>query len=227
MAGPDRPTTHLRRQTMAGQVADVLRQRIHAGEAVEGDKLMQEELAAEFGISKVPVREALHLLEAEGLISQQFHRGAVVAGLSPSQLMELFELRVRIETWLLGLAAGNARPDDFAAASDLNRQCRDSDDPIEAWDLNWRFHEALYRPAGKDYALQHVRKIHSQTARYVRLHYSLVTDRTEIAEQHEGILRLLRDRDPGLEAALERHILGAARKLVRGLEEAAAARVAG
>lgn len=227
MTGSDRPTAHLKRQTMAGQVADALRERIYAGHAVEGDKLMQEDLAAEFGVSKVPVREALHLLEAEGLVSQRFHRGAVVAGLTPPQLMELFELRVQIETWLLRLAAENAVDADFESASAMNLRCRDSDDPIEAWDLNWRFHEALYRPSGKPHALDHVRKIHSQTARYVRMQHRLVTDRAEIAAEHDAILQAVRDRDPDMAELLERHILGAAHKLVRGLEAAAAVRLAG
>ena len=69
----------LKKQTIAGQVAEELRIRIMSGHYNTGHQLLQEQLATEFGVSKVPIREALHLLEAEDLISQEFHRGAIVS----------------------------------------------------------------------------------------------------------------------------------------------------
>lgn len=210
---PPRAPLRLQRQTMAGQVADELRRKILAGDYAEGEQLLQEQLAADFGISKVPVREALHMLEAEGLIVQQFHRGAVIAGLEPEHLMELFELRTEIECWLLELAMARANADDLQAAAAMNEALGANTDPVNGWDLNWKFHEALYRPAGKPYVLDHLRTLHSRTARYVRRQYELATNRAHILKEHSAILEAYAQRDPEAPNLLRQHILGAARKL--------------
>lgn len=207
------------RQALAGQVADELRRRILVGEIAEGTQLMQEQLASEFGISKVPVREALFQLEAEGFVTQQYHRGAVVASMSPAQVMEIFEVRTQIEMWLLDLAMQKAQPEDVAAARQLADEFGMMADPIQAWDLNWRFHAALYRPAEKPYAVEHLRKVHSQTARYLRLQYDVALTKAEIVREHYKLLELYAAKDPEAVTLLRNHILVAATKLAERLEQ--------
>ncbi len=214
-----RPPVRLQRQTMAGQVADELRRRILSGDYAEGEQLLQEQLAQDFGVSKVPVREALHLLEAEGLITQQFHRGAVVTGIAPRDLMELFELRAQIEGWLLGLAMPLATEADVAAARARNAQLRNTTDAVEGWDLNWRFHEMLYVPAGKPYILDHLRQLHTRTARYVREVYATATSRQQVTDEHEAILSAYARQDPATGSMLSEHILRGARKLTDQLTQ--------
>lgn len=211
--------TRLRRKSMAGEVADELRRRILAGEIDEGAQLMQEQLAAEFGISKVPIREALFQLEAEGFVLQQFHRGAVVASLSPAQIMELFELRTQIEVWLLGLAMPVATQEDVAAAREFADLFDKTDDPVVAWDYNWRLHEALYLPASKPFIIDHLKKLHSQTARYVRVQYSLALDKTKTVDEHARLLELYEQKSPKAKTCLRDHILDAATKLTKRLAE--------
>ena len=208
------------RQTLAGQVADELRRRILSGELVEGTQLLQEQLAAEFGMSKVPVREALFQLEAEGFVSQQFHRGAVVSGLSPAQVMEVFELRAQIEAWLLGLAMAAASADDIRAAEEVSAELVGTEDPILAWDLNWRFHEMLYRPANKPFVIDHLKKLHSQTARYVRLQYSHALDKNDIIKDHDEILALYSEKNAKAPKKLRDHILRSAKRLSDTLSQA-------
>ncbi len=180
---------------------------------------MQEQLAAEFGISKVPIREALFQLEAEGFVTQQFHRGAVVSGLSPAQIMEIFELRTQIEMWLLGLAMPLATEADIATAREFAEQFRDVADPVVAWDFNWRFHEALYIPAGKPFIIDHLKKLHSKTARYVRVQYSLVLDKDNTVDEHARLLELYEQKSPKAKTCLRDHILDAAAKLTKRLSE--------
>lgn len=211
--------TRFRRKSMAGEVADELRRRILAGEIAEGVQLMQEQLAAEFGISKVPIREALFQLEAEGFVVQQFHRGAVVAGLSPTQIMELFELRTQIEVWLLGVAMPVATSEDMATAREFADLFEKTDDPVVAWDYNWRMHEALYLPAGKPFIIDHLKKLHSQTARYVRVQYSLALDKTKTVEEHTRLLELYEQKSSKAKTCLRDHILDAATKLTKRLAE--------
>ena len=140
---PARAPMRLQRQTMAGQVADELRHKILGGEYAEGEQLLQEQLAADFGIRKVPVREALHQLAAEGFVEPEFHRGAPVAGLSAGDVMEVFELRTLIEVWLLELGMAAATEHDVHVARDMAREIDQIKDPADFPDLKWRVHEAL------------------------------------------------------------------------------------
>eukprot|EP01035_Chromulina_nebulosa_P040365 gene40365-54592_t len=97
----DQPATEVRKsirhKTVAAAVADALRQRILAGEFAAGAQLRQDALAIEFGISRIPVREALLQLEASGLVKIVPHRGAVVSGLSLEEIEDIFQLRVQPE----------------------------------------------------------------------------------------------------------------------------------
>src|SRR5437868_10445798 len=86
-----------RRRTTPGMVADVLRDAIRSGDLKGGQPLRQDELAAQFGLSRIPVREALRRLEGEGLVTVNPHRGAVVSILSNEELHEICEIRVALE----------------------------------------------------------------------------------------------------------------------------------
>src|SRR5262245_22263850 len=87
-----------------------------AGVLPEGQQLRQEALAADLGVSRIPVREALRQLEAEGFVAIESHRGAVVSKLSLDEIIELFELRIRLEGWLLALAIPEMGVDDLEKA---------------------------------------------------------------------------------------------------------------
>lgn len=133
--------------------------------------------------------------------------------------MELFELRAQIEGWILNIAMPLATEENVMAARDANERLGKAVDPVVAWDLNWRFHEALYIPAGKPYILDHLRNLHSRTARYVRLQYSKATSQARILEEHAAIVDLYVRKDPKAAELLEEHILGAARKLTERLTQ--------
>ena len=87
----------LQHRTISSAVAEELRRRIVDGEFQSGFQLRQDALAAEFGVSRIPVREALMQLEAEGLVKIHPHRGAIVSELSTEEIEELFELRALLE----------------------------------------------------------------------------------------------------------------------------------
>src|SRR5438132_13826238 len=91
----------IQRQTVAGMTVEALRERILRGDYPEGEPLRQDALADELGVSRIPVREALRQLEAEGLVTFSPHRGAVVSSLSLEEIDELFELRAQIECDML------------------------------------------------------------------------------------------------------------------------------
>jgi len=106
------------RQSLSAAVVERLREKILAGELREGEQLRQDAIAAEFQISRIPVREALSHLAAEGLIKIVANRGAVVSALSPDEIMQLFETRAVLECYMLRCAIPNMKAEDFQRAED-------------------------------------------------------------------------------------------------------------
>jgi DNA-binding GntR family transcriptional regulator len=100
-------TGMLTRTTTRGDVTSLLRQRILAGHYPEEHFIRQEAIASELGVSRIPVREALAQLEAEGLIVHMKYRGSIVPKRSIVEISEIFELRLLIEPFLLRLAVPN------------------------------------------------------------------------------------------------------------------------
>lgn len=146
--------TKIGRQSLTGQITDLVRQRIISGQLPAGTPLRQEKLAAELGVSRVPLREAIRQLEAEGLVVSELHKGTVVSSLSREELEELFELRVQLETWLFSLAIPRMTEADFALADAVLAETA-AKATVETWgDYNWRFHSSLLAPSGRSMALK-------------------------------------------------------------------------
>lgn len=106
-------------RTVAERVTDALRNRILAGRYPPGAPLRQDAVAAELGVSRIPLREALNHLEAEGLVLGVAHRGFVVRGMSRSEANEVFELRLQIEPGAIAEGARLAQLSDQDEARGL------------------------------------------------------------------------------------------------------------
>jgi DNA-binding GntR family transcriptional regulator len=215
----------IRRQTTVTLVADELRRRIMAGVLPEGHQLRQEALAAELGVSRIPVREALRQLEAEGFVAIASHRGAVVSKLSLDEIVELFELRIRLEGWLLQLAIPEMSETDLERA-EAALETMISNRRIENWgQLNWDFHAALYAPSGRAATLRILRRINENMDRYIRLQIALTSGQLKAHREHKQILQFCRGRNvPRAVAALEQHIVDVRDGLIRQLREAVPAK---
>lgn len=194
------------RSLTAGQTAiAVIRDRIVAGELAPGAKLSQHRLAAELGMSRIPVRDALRSLAAEGLVTFRAHATAVVAPLSMDDLQELYEIRISLEPRLGRLAIPNLTEHHFDAMEVMIGRMR-SVAETDAWlPINNRFHETLYGAAGRQRTLEMVRVARRQTDRYtavyIELNHALVDD------EHRMILEAARRGQPTrLEALLTAHI---------------------
>jgi DNA-binding GntR family transcriptional regulator len=183
------------RQTAAITVANELRRRIMTGALAGGVQLRQENLARELGVSRIPVREALKQLEAEGFVTLISHRGAVVSVLSIDEIAELFDLRNQLESWLLGLSIPRMREADLAEAEQaLHAMIATA--AIEDWGaLNWAFHRALYQASARNETLKILQVIHSRIDRYVRMQISLTTGQEKAHHEHKLILDYCRARD--------------------------------
>jgi len=204
----------IERRTVAAEAAEILRQRILSGEIRGGQPIRQEQIAQELGVSRIPLREALKQLEAEGFVTIAPHKGAVVSTLSVAEAEELFALRAQLELWLLREAIPRMREADFAHLDAIIDESRAPDNLARWGELNWQFHEALYRPAGRPLSLRFLKRIHDNLDRYLRLQIAITRDWDRAYKDHQDLVALSRERN--IEAALsllENHILGTAKAL--------------
>jgi DNA-binding GntR family transcriptional regulator len=202
------------RQSLAAAVVERLREKIISGELHEGEQLRQDAIAEEFQISRIPVREALSHLAAEGLITIVANRGAVVSALSPEEISELFETRAVLECYMLRLAIPNFKEEDFLRAEDILRQYEKSlenDSDIKLWgQWNWSFHSTLYAPADRPVMMSFLKTLNNNCDRYTRLHLLFTRDLHQAGEAHRELLKACRTRNPETaSAALWKHITDA------------------
>ncbi|MFF0712027.1 GntR family transcriptional regulator [Streptomyces bauhiniae] len=133
------------------RVLAALRQDIIAGRLGPGDRLVERELADRYGVSRVPVREAIRALVGEGFVLFESARRTVVRRLTPDDVRELFELREALEVYAAGLAASRATPE---ALEDLRALLAEAATATEAGeaeaitDVNTRFHDRILATAG-------------------------------------------------------------------------------
>ena len=188
-SAPDR----LVHKTGAAAVAESLRQRILTGEFPAGTQLRQDALAEEFGISRIPIREALLQLEATGLIKIMPHRGAVVSGLSVEEVEDIFALRVQLEPELLVLSARHFSEQDFEDLHSLTEEYSAAlaAKEIRRWgELNQRFHLDLLRHAERPRSLSIIAGLLQDCDRPTRLQLSASGDVARADREHREILAL-------------------------------------
>ena len=114
--------TETERRALVDQLASDLQRRVLSGEIPAGARLRQSALAAEFGVSRTPIREALRKLQAGGLVELQPHRGALVRGLSSREIRDAYEVRAELEALAAELAATRIRHDQLDRLRDAQRQ---------------------------------------------------------------------------------------------------------
>jgi DNA-binding GntR family transcriptional regulator len=202
---------------------EALRERILRGDYPDGEPLRQDALADELGVSRIPVREALRQLEAEGLVTFNPHRGAVVATLSLEQIDELFELRADIECDLLRRAIPKMTTHQIGRATavlDEFEAALRAGDAVRWGPLNWHFHAALYAPANRNFTMGILQKLHQHSDRYFRMQMFLARGGARANAEHRAIAAAVAAKDvKGASQLMRAHILGAGRSLLELLHE--------
>jgi DNA-binding GntR family transcriptional regulator len=201
---------YLGHESVQELVASRLREAILSGSFEGGRPLRQAEIAARFGVSSIPVREAFRRLEGEGLVVFYPRRGAVVSKLSADEMREICEMREALEPLALGKALPNMADKDLRRAKEvLDLADKEPDDQLlPRWgEMNWEFHGALYRPAGRPRLLGAIHNLHINFDRYLRLHFSAMRYREKGQQEHREILERCEQRDEeGAVEALRLHI---------------------
>jgi DNA-binding GntR family transcriptional regulator len=205
------------RRTVVDLAVEELRERILHGDYPDGYPLRQDALAESLGVSRIPVREALRQLEADGLVVVNPHQGAVVSMLSLDEVEELFELRALIESDLMRRATPHMDEARLQRAGEVLDEYEAAFErrEIAAWgQLNWEFHSTLLSAAGRAKTLGVLQTLHNQSERYLRMQLALTHGEMKAIGEHRGILAAARSGDP--EATAQRtaeHIMSAGRAL--------------
>lgn len=182
-------------QTVAEHIAGILREAIVEGSLQAGTPLRQDELAARFGFSRMPIRDALRQLENEGLVSIHPTRGAFVAKMDATEIDEIYAIRALLEAEALRLAFPNLTDEQMDKAASILDQL-DIEADVGRWGaLNRAFHLALYRPCGNGRLLDLIEAQHNAADRYVRILLSNLDYRVQSQLEHRELLAACRSRD--------------------------------
>ncbi|MEU5220313.1 GntR family transcriptional regulator [Streptomyces sp. NPDC020807] len=183
-----------RPQTAQQFVLEELRRAITSGELRPGDQIRQETLAARLDVSRVPLREALKSLEAEGLVVHRIHRGYFVAELSLADLEEIYRIRELLETEAVRTAV-RRMPDGTVDAleaiqREVERAAADGDVTAMAA-ANRRFHFTLVEASGMPRLIRLIATLWDSTDAYRSLYYTELAHREQAVHEHRAVLSAL------------------------------------
>jgi DNA-binding GntR family transcriptional regulator len=221
----NRRITH---RTLSALIVDQLRQSILAGVHVAGTQLRQDALAETYNVSRIPVREALFQLEAEGLVRIAPHKGAVVSELSLEEINDVFDLRAILEPRLLAHSLPLLDSSDFDQLESIQTRFRNSiaTRNIREWgEINAEFHLALYSRASRPRSQAIVAGLLQTSDRYTRLQLSNTAAMDTAEKEHAELIALCRARK-GDEACrfLAQHIETVRQGLLRVIDRGLMAR---
>ena len=200
----------------AAHVADRVRAAIIRGSYPPGTRIRQEELADETGASRVPVREALRMLEAEGLVTLVANTGAWVSSLSLSECQEIYRVRERVEPLLLRMSGPGLSSTALDELDALAERMAASDDPEAFLELDREFHLLTYTGTETVVLTELVHRLWNRTQAYRRVYTRLMDDRARrtVHDEHRLIVGALRDHDiDAAESLLAGHIRRTRRQL--------------
>ncbi|TDS98708.1 GntR family transcriptional regulator [Erwinia rhapontici] len=178
--------------TKPGSTADViaasLRDMINQGELPDGARLIERELASQFAVSRIPLREAIQQLEREGIVETQRNRGAAVRALTVDDVNEIYTLRALLEGEAIYQSVIH-RDEETLARVRLVHQLLESTVSVQKQgELNREFHTLLYRGCHNGRLLKMIAELCAQIERYEYLQRRLLADTPAFQHEHAAIL---------------------------------------
>ncbi|MBD9373805.1 GntR family transcriptional regulator [Rhizobium sp. ARZ01] len=203
--------TTLKHRTLSGALLEEIRQAILSGHYSAGSQLRQDALAEAYGVSRIPIREALFHLEAEGLVRIVPQKGAVVSELSQAEIDDVFELRALLEPRLFRRSAPLLSSADFQQLEEIQATYVGAirGGEINRYgQLNAQLHVALYQRANLPRTQQIVASLLQTSDRYTRVQLSSADAMKRAMEEHAELIRLSRGGDFEVAAQLlEAHLV--------------------
>lgn len=178
------------------------------GDLPPGARLNQAELAGQLSVSRIPVRDALHQLAAEGLVQLNRRSSATVTGLTIADLQELYELREAIEPLATRLGMPNVGRAHLLQMRQWAETMEATTDPAVWLRANTEFHALIYRQAIRPRMIDLVENLRQQVERYTRLYLTIAEAQRHLAAEHRGILEAAQRGDPReVEELTRRHLV--------------------
>lgn len=199
-------------------IADVLREGIRQGLLAPGQPLIQASIAEAMGVSRIPVREALHALAAEGLVTFSDDGGAKVTELAPHEVDEVWTLRALLESHMAPAIVANAT----AADRQLLHGLVDAMDDLDpgAWsDGNYTFHLELHRLSGMPYFADAAGRVLTLMDSYSRVAVSVLSEQGDAQAEHHQMVAAIDAGDGDELARLLLHHSHRARKALLAYAE--------
>ena len=218
-------------QSLPDAVVDRLRAAISSGMYAPGERLVERRLAQEFGISHIPLREALARLTEEGLVVRLPRRGARVASLTPRMMEEVSSVRVVLEQFVVRRLKGRFTPEAHAGLQAIVGQmtlAAEQRDLVGVHELDQQFHQRLWELTDNTLLVELAAQMRSRTSHFYRAAAAaLAPDELRMhAHSHQELLDVIASGDQrAAERAMQRHVEDAAQRIaetqvVTGMEEA-------
>nr|WP_314616291.1 GntR family transcriptional regulator [uncultured Pseudomonas sp.] len=206
-----------------GVIEERLRSAILDGRLPPGTAVRQQELATLYGVSRMPVREALRQLEAQSLLTVEMHKGAVVAPLIGEDAVDTYELRVLLESEALRQSIPLLKPEDIASARGYIEQLENETRHAEIGRLNRLLHMALYSKASNQKLLRLIENELNEEERFLRFHLSSMGLGKLTQDDHNALVDAASDKQVELAVSvLEQHLNHGARVIRNYLDKQAA-----
>jgi DNA-binding GntR family transcriptional regulator len=186
-------------QTTQESVVDRLRHLILSRRLRPGERIVQSELAEQLGVSRTPIREALHQLSSDGLVRLSPNKGASVADFSLSELEDIYSVRIPLEGYAAYLTAQNITDEDLEQLEALLNQMKDVFRTGDRWHLlevNREFYAVLYAIANRPRLYSLIMTHLDLADLYRRMAFTLDHHYRNTIESHEELVATLRQRDP-------------------------------
>ncbi len=206
------------------QIAEELRQRIRTGQLALGQAINQKQLAAELGVSRIPVREGLQALCSEGLVTLNHGQGATVVDLDQDDIADLYDLRLAVEPGLAADVIAGLSPRDHRGlgeiAASMHRALEPADREAQLhrdrWSsLNHEFHTSMYLATARTHTVRVVLQLMELVEPYSRLYVHLLGGVQRATLEHDEMLAAIERRDAdGLAELVSTHLQGARDELL-------------
>ena len=199
------------RKFLGDHVYENLKQAVIRGKILPGNRLIESRLAEALGISRTPVREAIHMLEREGYLKKLPRGGFVVLGFSREDIEETFGIRSILESYAARLAAVKHQAEELHALENkisAYQKCLDNKDMESLLQINTEFHELLYALSRSPRLIKMINDLKDQIFRYRKVILKNEVLAKTSNEDHKRMLAYIRRRDAdGVETLVRDHLI--------------------
>lgn len=206
--------------TLADEVTHRLRNAIRTGEIPLGARLVERDLAERLGVSRIPVREAIHRLVEEGLVQKTPHRGTFVHSPTRTEIEEISSLRVLLECFVVERVIANWQPHHETRLRQIvatMRRAADANDIQQLFEQDYHFHSTLWEIADHTLLLEVVSGLRARISRFLGEATAALPafQRTMHIDSHDYLIDIIQQGDIGeAKAEITNHVIGAKTRIL-------------